>query len=234
MNIAGHYELIHERFSAALTREDAFTAANVCAGQLGFPYLIYAPVRNHPDASRNWSATTYPESWQQIYIQKNYLARNPTRHKALVAQNPFTWSELEHSLPRLDTAVFHDCRAAGMRDGLVVPVHGPLGLTVAIGFACEQADAINPNTTPMLQLIAWRLHHAFDEPASAGCVRLTPREIELLLLMADGLGNDQIATKLTISDNSVEWHLKNIFRKLEVSNRTGAVVKALKQGLLPF
>lgn len=121
-----------------------------------------------------------------------------------------------------------------MREGLVVPVHGPCGQAIAIGFATQYAEAVNPESKPMLQLIALQLHHAFDVNNPQDPVRLTPREREVLLHIAEGAANDKIGVMLSISDNSVEWHLKNIYRKLQVSNRTAAVVKALKLGLLPL
>ncbi len=57
---------------------------------------------------------------------------------------------------------------------------------------------------------------------------LTGREVELLRALCAGLGNDQIARRLHISRSTVEFHLTRIFRKLEVSSRTEAVVRALR------
>jgi DNA-binding NarL/FixJ family response regulator len=61
---------------------------------------------------------------------------------------------------------------------------------------------------------------------------LTPREIELLALVQEGLSNLGIAQKLTISENTVKYHLKNIFQKLGAQNRTEAVAHAYRAGLL--
>ncbi len=62
---------------------------------------------------------------------------------------------------------------------------------------------------------------------------LTPREIELLGLVQEGLSNLAIAQRLRISENTVKYHLKNIFQKLDVQNRTEAVAHAFRSGLLP-
>ena len=61
---------------------------------------------------------------------------------------------------------------------------------------------------------------------------LQPREIEVLNLAAKGVGNKEIATKLNISERTVQTHLVNVFRKLHVSSRTEAVLYALKEGWL--
>lgn len=63
---------------------------------------------------------------------------------------------------------------------------------------------------------------------------LTPREIELLGLVQEGLSNLAIAQRLLISENTVKYHLKNIFQKLGVQNRTEAVAHAFRAGLLPL
>ncbi|MEX1295515.1 MAG: LuxR C-terminal-related transcriptional regulator [Candidatus Limnocylindrales bacterium] len=61
---------------------------------------------------------------------------------------------------------------------------------------------------------------------------LTEREIEVLGLVAAGLSNREIASRLFVSDNTVKTHLKSIHGKLGVSNRTQAVVKGLHLRLI--
>ena len=61
---------------------------------------------------------------------------------------------------------------------------------------------------------------------------LTPRERELLGLMARGLPNDKISARLTIAMPTVKFHVTNILAKLNANNRTDAVLKALKHKLV--
>lgn len=58
------------------------------------------------------------------------------------------------------------------------------------------------------------------------------RELQVLKLAAKGISNKQIASKLSISERTVQTHLVNIFRKLGVGSRTEAVLHALKEGWL--
>ena len=60
---------------------------------------------------------------------------------------------------------------------------------------------------------------------------LTPREMEILCLLADGQSNKVIARNLGISDGTVKLHVKAILRKLEVHSRVEAAVIAVEQGL---
>ena len=61
---------------------------------------------------------------------------------------------------------------------------------------------------------------------------LTPREIEVLAALAEGYGNKQIAARLDISEHTVKTHLAAIFEKLQVSNRTEAVLAGARLGLV--
>lgn len=62
---------------------------------------------------------------------------------------------------------------------------------------------------------------------------LTPREIEILQHVAEGLANKEIAHRLSISERTVKNHLSNIMEKLHVNSRTQAAVYALRSGLVP-
>lgn len=60
---------------------------------------------------------------------------------------------------------------------------------------------------------------------------LTQRESEILSFVVTGLSNRGIATKLVIGDETVKSHLRSIYRKLDVSDRTAAVATALREGI---
>ncbi len=57
-------------------------------------------------------------------------------------------------------------------------------------------------------------------------LHLTPRELEVLSSLAEGLSNTEIASRCWISENTVKFHLKNLFRKFEVRNRGQAIMLA--------
>ena len=67
---------------------------------------------------------------------------------------------------------------------------------------------------------------------SSGESPLSPRELEVLRLVADGLNNKQIAAQLEISLSTVKTHVQEILERLAVSDRTQAAVKALRRGLI--
>ncbi|WNC94974.1 response regulator transcription factor [Paraburkholderia sp. FT54] len=61
---------------------------------------------------------------------------------------------------------------------------------------------------------------------------LTLREIEVLTMLAEGLGNKEIGRQLDISDNTVKFHLSSIFGKLGATNRTEAVMLGMRHGFI--
>jgi len=63
---------------------------------------------------------------------------------------------------------------------------------------------------------------------------LTPREVQVLELLAEGLPNKAIASRLKISDQTVKFHVSSISAKLGAANRTDAVRRAVRRGLITF
>jgi len=61
---------------------------------------------------------------------------------------------------------------------------------------------------------------------------LTSREVEVLGMLAEGLGNKTIARRLTIYEHTVKFHISSIFSKLNASSRTEAVILGARQGLI--
>ncbi|MCK7621794.1 response regulator transcription factor [Streptomyces sp. RS10V-4] len=83
--------------------------------------------------------------------------------------------------------------------------------------------------TVLAPRVAERLVAKFRQPAQ---VPLTARETEVLNAVADGLSNAEIGRRLVIAEATVKTHLLRLFAKLDVNDRTRAVVVALERGLL--
>jgi DNA-binding NarL/FixJ family response regulator len=86
---------------------------------------------------------------------------------------------------------------------------------------------------PINPSIARRLLSLFSAgPSSRNQYSLTNREREILGLLIEDIPLKQIADRLSISIHTINMHLRNIYAKLQVQSRSGAVAKALKEGLL--
>ena len=86
--------------------------------------------------------------------------------------------------------------------------------------------AVHAGGQPIPQDVRLRLEDRAARPA------LTQREVRVLELVLQGQRNKEIATTLSISDDTVQVHLKNIFTKLDVHDRTAAVYVALRRGII--
>lgn len=64
-------------------------------------------------------------------------------------------------------------------------------------------------------------------------IRLTPRQQEILHLLAQGLSNKVIASELDITENTIKGHLRDVFRLFRVTNRTACLNEVRRLGLLP-
>jgi DNA-binding NarL/FixJ family response regulator len=91
------------------------------------------------------------------------------------------------------------------------------------------ATAIDPGMAARAADTAARMQR--DEFWPGARQGLTQRESEILSLVVNGLSNRGIASKLVIGDETVKTHLRSIYRKLGVSDRTGAVATALREGI---
>ena len=89
---------------------------------------------------------------------------------------------------------------------------------------------VAPDLTPILAKVVQG--HVPPAPEPSPFSGLTPRETEILFLLAEGQSNKVIARNLDISDGTVKLHVKAILRKLNIHSRVEAAVMAVQHGLL--
>ena len=91
--------------------------------------------------------------------------------------------------------------------------------------AAARASDVDADAILIAPAARYRDDEQFDEP-------LTPREVQVVELLAEGLPNKAIAARLGISDQTVKFHLASISGKLGAANRTDAVRRAVRRGLI--
>ncbi len=93
--------------------------------------------------------------------------------------------------------------------------------------------SVNRGEASLHPTIARKLIRELNQPTDLPPTRdpLTEREVDVLRLVAQGLSNDEIAGRLTLSERTVRTHVSNILDKLHLANRTQAALYALREGL---
>lgn len=181
---------------------------------------------------------TFPEAWLGHYRLRNCFAIDPTIAAARHATHPFHWFEVGAlvRLSREQLEFLDDARAFGITDGLAVPVFSAHGTAAYFGVGTDRGvwrltDAARLEVALACQAVHQRAM-ALDGDEDTGTSPLTPRETEVLALVARGDSNGRIGARLGISERTVESLLGRVFAKLDVSDRVSATVRALALGLV--
>ena len=126
-------------------------------------------------------------------------------------------NEVEYLLKAVDIGV----------DGYIMKDAESAELKNAINCIMQGETYIQPSLVPALN--SRLVSRDFDKEKINS---LTKRELEVLIEVANGLFNKEIATSLNISERTVKNHISNIFKKIDVSDRTQAAVFAIKNDLI--
>ncbi|AXO34403.1 response regulator transcription factor [Micromonospora sp. B006] len=128
----------------------------------------------------------------------------------------------------LDEYVYEALRAGA--SGFLLKDAPPAQLLHGIRTVASGAALLAPEVTRQLVgRYAARIRPAEGTPADVG---LTPRELEVLRLIAEGLSNGEIAARLVISQETVKTYVSRILTKLDLRDRVQAVVYAYRTGLV--
>jgi two-component system, NarL family, response regulator YdfI len=116
--------------------------------------------------------------------------------------------------------------AEALRAGVRAVLPGDLGsreILAAIEAVAAGLVVLHPQDLPVL---------ASERALPAAQQTLSPREIQVLSMLAEGVGNKTIAWKLGISEHTVKFHVASIMTKLNAGSRTEAVTQGIRRGLI--
>ncbi|MDZ8084669.1 MAG: LuxR C-terminal-related transcriptional regulator [Nostoc sp. DedQUE12b] len=148
-------------------------------------------------------------------VARYLLERHAPVHEALVVE-PKTWKLI---CPRADH--WHVMAGPIVSNGELV---GVVGLTRQQGMPAFNSQNLTDLSALCLHISTWVAMARLQQPLLQ-TDRLTPREMQIASLVAQGQTNAEISAELWITENSVKQALKRMFRKLEVSSRAHMVAK---------
>ncbi|PCK76936.1 helix-turn-helix transcriptional regulator [Rhizobium sophoriradicis] len=207
------------------------------------PWIAYGPLRPNqkvlplarcdPEVMLN-----YPDEWLKRYSEMGYDRIDPIINKSRKRVCAFRWSEVysDASTTEIERRVFDEAAMFGLRSGISVPMHGPDSSFAIMSFAQPSECEFDNRTITYLQLAAAHFHLKIARLANssgiASAPNLSPREKECIFWVARGKSSWDIGIILGISDNTVNFHVKNAMRKLDVTSRTVAAMKAVDFGII--
>ena len=103
---------------------------------------------------------------------------------------------------------------------------------VAAGLIVIHPEALGELTSEGIERVSFIPEFSSRELPDSPVQQLSPRESEILNLLADGLANKEIAWRLKISEHTVKFHITSIFNKLDASTRAEAVAIGARRGLI--
>ena len=130
--------------------------------------------------------------------------------------------------------MYCDClRHFDVEDEIVACLPAPPGRSLRL-LLRRASGGFSERDKLLVELLRPHLHAVYQDSQRrrAGAPRLTPRQWELLKLVASGHSNADIAQQLFLSENTVRKHLENIYERLSVSSRTAAVARVFQGGYL--
>lgn len=215
-----------------------FKKIEFAARSLGFEYCAYGlrvplPITNPKTLILN----NYPVGWQDQYISENYLKTDPTVLHGCRTQTPIIWDDAVFVSAR---KLWEDAQSFGLRVGWAqssLDATGTGGM-LTLSRSCDVLTQSELNSQEIkLRWLTIISHQSLSrifiskigeqtQPA------LTAREIEVLKWTADGKTSSEISDILAVSENTVNFHIKNAVGKLQTANKTAAVVRAAMLGLL--
>lgn len=178
--------------------------------------------------------TTYPESWLEHYIQKNYQNIDPIIDPLNYGLTPYNWDQV--IIRNADQKkIMDEFRDIGFKSGHAIPLSLTPSMLLLVSVASPETD-IDYRRRALLQLAVGQYHTRYCQLArqitNDDAPLMTERERECLLWVAQGKDTAEIGSILSISDNTVKHHLKNVMQKLGCHNRVQTVVRAIQLGLI--
>lgn len=230
-------DLLRLMTEESMCESDIHRCLEDAANYLGFEYFSFGFQQALPVSQPRFRwVTNYPKPWKRRYLGTGYIAQDPRIIRARISQASFVWgTELFRRTPDL----WRDMQQHGVACGFTQSViDGPGGVSMlslvraSPEVSPEEHGAKRDELFRLAQITHRMMSRRLREEAATRLPSLTGREVEILRWTADGKSAQDIADILSLSKNTVDFHIKNSINKMGVPNKTAAVTQAALLGLL--
>lgn len=254
MQLAG----VIEALNGSTSPEEVFELVCATAAPLGYRWVGLFALTDEAAAVAGASSpiviSNYPDGFAASYLRLERHAVDPVLALASETLTALLWEDVVSgkSLSQEQRELDAERREAGLHDEATCPIHGAQGQLFALRFARSEPAPCDRTQTATLQILAIHVYYALariwaeaTRPAAAsgsladhgqrsiaGLCALSQREQEVMLWTARGKSASSISVILDLSENTVNFYVKNAMRKLGTTNRVVAVVLAVRAGLI--
>jgi DNA-binding CsgD family transcriptional regulator len=221
------------------TEEQLVALINEFKRLFSYEFAVCALHRTQASIDENhFINVSFPPGWCRLYVAEGFDKTDPiVRESARNGNGLQYWPD---TYKKYDAKTFVSCaQDFGLREGYSHGIRSPYGDKRShFSFAGRSVER-HPRTELILEYAVPHLDRAFNRIVGEGKKKpsrlsagLSSREREILSWAKDGKSTWEISVILSISKNTVKFHLKNIMEKLQVVSRTQAVAVALQNGLI--
>ena len=217
---------------------DLRDATMAAFGALGFSAAYYvSPVVQDRNEGRLMTNMGFPLEWERTY-RESARGSDPLPDIALRVGRAFRWGKLpaDCTLHASEAEYLKSLGQWDMADGIGIPAYGSAARVGFVGLGKpKKPDGFETADLDMLRIAAEASYLRYCELIVADIAsmpRLSSRELDVLHWMAQGKSNAAIARQLELGQETVDTYVRRIFAKLDVSDRTSAVVKGVTRGLV--
>lgn len=248
MNAGRLPENLKERIKGATDFGNALDILMELTSDLGFTQVLYAYLPVRPQLpSGEWlplklNVRNFPKDWEEGWRQ--FMTVDPYYRECFNGTLPIDWNDVQAN-ERLSPSQRPACSYLGdfgLSRGVTIPVHLPFGrfavMSAIVDRSCANWDDIRDRSHEPL----FRLMHIFtkvihelklESQIEVACTsKLTPREMECLRWASAGKTSSEISIILDRSVETIRLHIKNAIAKLNATNRSQAIAKAVHLGLI--
>jgi len=213
-------------------------------GALGFDRVCYAFNSNHPTLiGEHELGVIYANNmrdWVEHYAENQYANIDPLHKHALTSPGIEVWEDwaTRANLSASELDIFAQAKHFGLHNGITAFIHGAGGTKSSILMASSDASAGEQDKRSLdaIFLASYQFHNCYLDLMKyefdiSGAI-LSTREESVLKYMAQGYTKAEVSKSLNMSSHTVDYHVRNILRKLNAKNSVAATAIAIQQNYI--
>jgi len=210
---------------------------SIKSGASRMSYHVVPPFGNPTSRTAAVYSHGFSDEWLELYDQQHLRDADPVPERVMEFGSLMTWQDAMIWQPNTQEhdAYFGRMREFGLIHGFGMPLYGRNGRDAYASFDfLRHVDEVDPKDVGLVRSLAQAGHQRISiltEWKGEG-PSLSDREVEVLSWVANGKSVSSIATILDLSPDTVKTYSKRIYAKLNVTDRVGAVLKAMRLGLI--